>query len=337
MSRNVLIIGLGSIGTYHMKKLRQIGLTVYAVDSDKSKKSLCEFYYEKIEEIPNEIFFEFAVVSNWAPDHLRTIKKLNRVGIKNILAEKPLCVSLYEIDQINSLVNTEKMNLVSHFQWSWSIFLEKLKKYQTKLEIGSITSIQVFGGAKCIVTNGIHFLSLAQILFEESIVSISANLDSQKINPRGNKFDFFEGTACWKFSGNKYLTISFTNNSHVSLKCVLIGKFGTFEISDNNLFANLIKTVDRIDITGPTRSKSPTEKYSLGFAFENHKGENGTDNIYKYLLNPNISSRKIDLSHDISVTKNLILSLIANERGQTLEPNNIALSDDEYKKEWDIT
>lgn len=344
MQKNALIIGLGSIGKHHYKLLSTYGYVVHVVDPkvEKNTKSLTikinsdTKFYKNIKLLPKHTSYDLAIVSNWATDHFTTFKRLISLGIKNIIVEKPLAVSFYEINQIENLVKKNKIKIVNHFQWSWSNVFEKLSIIQEKYALGMLESIQVNGGAKCIVTNGIHFISMAEKLFGNKLQSVVADLSSQKINPRGNAFDFFEGSATWTYSGNKFLSITFTNSSHMPIDCNLVYTFGNIRIYNNELQANYIPLRSRKKLDKKTRTLLPSMTLSAGPAFEDTRKKTGTDEIYRYFKG-DLKRRKVTFSADVNANKSLLLALYSDKIGKRLKIKNLFISNKDLKYRWSIT
>jgi predicted dehydrogenase len=95
---------------------------------------------------------------------------------------------------------------------------------------GPPSSIVVHGGAKCLVTFGAHFVDLALDIFGSPPVRVAGFGNSQPINPRRKDLGYWEGSLTWEFSGNRYLTISFTNQSSVQALGVLYAPHGTMNL-----------------------------------------------------------------------------------------------------------
>jgi predicted dehydrogenase len=95
---------------------------------------------------------------------------------------------------------------------------------------GPPSSIVVHGGAKCLVTFGAHFVDLALDVFGSPPLRVAGFGSSQPINPRRKDLGYWEGSLTWEFSGNRYLTISFTNQSSVQALGVLYAPHGTMNL-----------------------------------------------------------------------------------------------------------
>jgi predicted dehydrogenase len=95
---------------------------------------------------------------------------------------------------------------------------------------GPPSSIVVHGGAKCLVTFGAHFVDLALDVFGSPPLRVTGFGNSQPINPRRKDLGYWEGSLTWEFSGNRYLTISFTNQSSVQALGVLYAPHGTMNL-----------------------------------------------------------------------------------------------------------
>jgi predicted dehydrogenase len=337
----VLLVGFGSIGKFHLQKLQKTYKIVDIIEPDYDKHNAVLLsgsrtkinFYQNIENIENGITYEFAVIANWGPDHFETIQKLYKKGIHKFLIEKPLSDSLFELDCIEQMIKNKQIEIISHFQWSYSFLPRIIESSDIKKEIGNLISIVISGGAKCLVTNGIHFMALADILFGSEPMTSSEMYQNDFINPRSKSFLYLEGNVTWKYPNSRYLSINFFNRSHNSIIGILNFEYGYAILENNNIKVFAIETIEKNKIVSKTTTKNATKEIYNGPAFTFQDGSDGTDVIYRKLQG---EITQFDMYHGISVTKNLIASII---KFYNLEKSSFAKSikEDDFKVKWNLS
>jgi predicted dehydrogenase len=193
----------------------------------------CEVFSSLSEAIdalsPNAISTT-AVISHLAPDHFDAFTKISDAGVRHIVCEKPISDSLATSMAMVNRAEQQSIRFSVAFQRR---FLQSAKVINSvsQSELGGPpSSIVVHGGAKCLVTFGAHFVDLALDVFGSPPLRVAGFGNSQPINPRRKDLGYWEGSLTWEFSGNRYLTISFTNQSSVQALGVLYAPHGTMNL-----------------------------------------------------------------------------------------------------------
>ena len=338
---HVLLIGHGSIGKFHLDKLVDLVENVDVIEPLPKnqtpsilKKHACEInFYNNLSNLPDDKFYTFAVIANWGPDHVSTILKLLEKGITKFLVEKPLCDSLSDLKLIEDLVSENKIEIISHYQWSYSYLPELINEITKKHDLGNTISMVVNGGAKCLATNGIHFLALAETIFIDIPIASSIIYVNDEINPRNKKFVFLEGNATWKYPNSKYLSINFFNKSHNALICVLNFEFGYAIIQNDEIKIYAIPFDRRFQFTSPTRTAIASDLVYEGQAFSYPDGSDGTDLVYSKLLD---GLTREDSAHGIQTIKDFILTLEKNN-GSEIDRDLSGVNSERLEKKWNLS
>ena len=63
--------------------------------------------------------FDYAIVCNWGPDHLKTTKILIEKGINKITIEKPFCNDIEEGKLVDNLLKEKKIRCNVHYRWPY--------------------------------------------------------------------------------------------------------------------------------------------------------------------------------------------------------------------------
>lgn len=217
---NFLVIGYGSIGKRHVERLQRFGHVSSIVDINEEvcRSAKQDFPRSqsgsKLTEISMPSWNEtVAVIATWGPSHAEFFHMLADRGVKKILCEKPLAVSLAQASQMVERAKKEGIDLrVNHFMRHLGL-IEGLRAAEKKYNLGKPVQILTHGGARCLVTNGIHYVDLANGIFEETPISVISTAVGEKINPRSKELDFYGGTAVWRYAGNREALVSFSNES----------------------------------------------------------------------------------------------------------------------------
>jgi predicted dehydrogenase len=239
--RQGLLVGVGSVGKHHAKVMAERYERLLLVDPSSEVEDWikghiqrkCEVFTslsEAIEALLPNAISTTAVISHLAPDHFDAVTKIADAGVRHIVCEKPISDSLATAMAMVNRAEQQNIRFAVAFQRR---FLQSAKVINSvsQSELGGPpSSIVVHGGAKCLVTFGAHFVDLALDVFGSPPLRVTGFGNSQPINPRRKDLGYWEGSLTWEFSGNRYLTISFTNQSSVQALGVLYAPHGTMNL-----------------------------------------------------------------------------------------------------------
>lgn len=161
-----------------------------------------------------------AVVSNWGPDHWRSIKALMELGVDTFYCEKPLTTRLSDLRELELLVQSGQIAVLSGLNRTYMGFTERVRSIEAEHDLGLPCAIVVHGGAQDLATNGIHWVDLAVDLLGHFPSEVVALGGAQNVNPRSSKLAFWEGSASWRFP-NGYLSIFYTNGSSIAQEATI--------------------------------------------------------------------------------------------------------------------
>lgn len=219
-----LLIGAGSVGKRHAAVLALLCENLVVVDSDVSVGKWVEDNFGKnvsfstnLDGVLGSQRFDptstLAVIATLGPSHLELINKLIDVGIRRIYCEKPLATSIADCREIVARAHRDGVRMTVGLQRRFTGLATEIKKVGAAQLGGSPTAIVAHGGAQCLVTTGTHWLDLACDLFGATPIRVSAMLSPMRINPRGADLDMWQGGATWLFTGDRTLTMSYSNAS----------------------------------------------------------------------------------------------------------------------------
>ncbi len=341
-----LVIGAGSVGKRHISICTSIFDEIWVVDIDEMKEievanllhsaHVTFHFYRSVKELPRETLFDLVIISNWGPDHFETFLSV-KMKSKRFLIEKPLVSRLRDLDDMKTILEKENLTVVTNLQWNYSGFREQLQALVESFRLGRPLDIQILGGAKCIVTNGIHYLALTSQIFGEYPESVTASLSESRINPRGEQFFYVGGVSTWRYSDNRFLSVHFQNNSNTSAVMRILFRNSVIEVVGSRMSLRTIPISEMMNIQKPIHTRDVSELLWSGDAFLWPDGKDGLYHLMEKLLSDKI---KEDFEFGYQATLGIIGALISSreERGinfRLLENNKI---NKEYRDfEWRIT
>lgn len=223
----VLIFGYGSVGkkyaNYFLKKKFQVIIFDPYKKRDNSKITIIRSYKDLL-NLKKKIYY--SVICSLAGDHFLNFKIATKLGIKNILIEKPLTNNFTELSKIKNIIKKKKINLHSNHSWELYDLDLFLKNIQQKYKMGNPLTFLSYGGAFCISTGAIHFFNIILKIFKINIndVEIFSNIYKSDINPRSNKYKTFGGIVSLS-NKNKNIIFNYSNFSKIKTIQTIIYKF----------------------------------------------------------------------------------------------------------------
>ena len=340
---SAIIIGLGSIGKAHLGRIIGLAKIVYVVDPSVEVRAYIAnhqqidrlTYLSSLNEFPVGIQIDFAIISNWGPDHFKTFSELSALGVKKFLIEKPLVTKINDFLSIRDTFANSELFVGVNMPWLEDGLKNQIFGLRDKHSLGPITNISISGGAKCLSTIGIHYIGLACLLFERDPIKVTALIDSKRINPRSLNLEYLAGTASWIFGPEKYLQICFSNSSHLQATAIVNFQFGRMQIDGTNLKILSLTQLDRNNIDKPTRTFYPTEVDIQSSELLGGNAIHGTDVLVASILEEVHPS---SLSIAIKSTEALLAMLISSKEERAI---TIPIIDDLTSKymdhEWNVS
>lgn len=324
-----LLIGCGSIGKMHLAFLTSSGYQVFVIDpninpSEFKYKPDQAIFFKSIDHVKTE-FDErskvarnnlIGVVANWGPDHMTTIKALIELGVTKLLIEKPLVSKLSDLQKLE-IYEKQGIILWCNYHIRFSNGMKNLLEFQNRHSIKTPISISVIGGAKCIATNGIHWIDFALQLFKADPISIQSNIQSQFMNPRHKDLVFLEGHISCSFEDSKLLHINYTNKSFSDQIVLVLWEKFIGEIKNGEL--RIFQAGDPQYYNRPiTRTSSFTDEVLRVDFFDL-----GMENIYQAFLQSTSS-----LSNLRNANKVLLSALFASKESKMINLKDPQLGSD---------
>jgi predicted dehydrogenase len=343
MLRQGLLIGVGSVGKHHAKIMASRYENLFLVDpapevaewlkgNIKSEYKIFGSLSEAISALSPNTSSTTAVISHLAPDHFDAFTMLLDAGVRHIVCEKPISDSLVAGRAMVDRADRANIRFTVGFPRRF-LDTSKIINAISLSELGGPPSaIVVHGGAKCLITFGAHFVDLALDIFGSPPLRVAGFGSSQPINPRRKDLGYWEGSLSWEFTGNRFLSVTFTNQSSVQAIGVIYAPHGIMNLYPDGKVTMVKRNMEEI-AKDPRVTRvgicvdSPVEIVPPSSASE-----------------LNVILDEIESDSDISYSSNLILEsleasiggLIAAETKQVVE---FPISKDHplYRKSWNVT
>lgn len=257
-SRVGLLIGVGSVGMRHLQTMESRYDEIVVVDHSQralenalrlssGKMSTFLALDPALDELADRYHVTTTVVSNWGTERLRTFRTLSTRGLRRIFLEKPAANSIVGLAEIASVTSEQGLKVAVGHQRRYIGIIEHLQNEAMLRCGGRATHVVVHGGAKCMVTQGLHWVDFAFGLFNAEAVSVQADLTQNAINPRGDALGYWAGSTTWRFPGDRFLSISYSNHCSVAESVFVYGPQGYSEVSDDLDVVTYVRNTDEIN------------------------------------------------------------------------------------------
>lgn len=231
-----LLIGYGSIGKRHATSLLPYSnLLVY--DANKIL-DLPEGYLQlpNLEEQTlrkNDI--DRVIIATWGPSHASILENCLTAGIGKIMIEKPIASRIEDLDVMERACLAASAKIVSNFHLRYLLPPKLIQELRNRYSLGEICFLSVNGGARCLATNGIHYLDLAIQLFASAPEGSYGFYQDGYCNPRHPNLAFLQGNLVWQFGESNYLSISFHNESRANESVSIFFEDGLLEVTSDSI------------------------------------------------------------------------------------------------------
>lgn len=239
---SALVVGIGSVGRRHARRLADRGLRLVVVDPSPDARRWAQAQLpadtvtastlaEALGTMGAEAASAIGVIANWGPDHAPTFHALVDAGFRRVLCEKPLANSPAAARAMAQRAEREGVTMTFGTYLRYTGVAAFLRQQLEAHAGGPPVMVAVHGGAQCLVTNGIHLLDLACALFDAEPTAVWSDAVDGRLNPRSPDLGFWAGTAVWSFPNGRSATITLTNASSVASAMHVYGPAGRVDLA----------------------------------------------------------------------------------------------------------
>lgn len=192
-------IGLGRMGRRHLQVAKNLGLEIIGIydPMTESTRLAREEYklseqvvFSSAKEMLEKTRPEALVVSSTATSHCEYVCMAAEAGVKFILCEKPMAVSLAECERMIAACKRSGSLLAVNHQMQCMEQYTVVKNLVNSPEFGGLRAVTVTAANFGLAMNGAHYFEMFRYMTDEVISKVSCWTDSEKVpNPRGAQYE----------------------------------------------------------------------------------------------------------------------------------------------------
>lgn len=236
------VVGLGIMGKKHIKAIQLLGLNIVGL-SDLNGSTLIdtanEFnissdkLYDDFCELLTDAKPELLVIATTAPGHCALTCLAAESGVKYILCEKPMAVSVSECNAMIETCAKYGTKLAINHQMRFLDHYIKAKEIIKSEEFGGLASITVLGGNIGLAMNATHYFEMFRYITDELPHEVTAWLSEESIpNPRGIQFVDKGGSLRAVTESGIRLYIEIGTDQGYGKNSIFMGKYGQLAIDE---------------------------------------------------------------------------------------------------------
>jgi predicted dehydrogenase len=186
------------MGLRHVQVALNLGWSVAGIcdaNAEATRKAVEQFglsagqVFSSVDALLSEGGPEAVAVATTAPSHAKLVLQAAGAGVKYILCEKPMAVSIAECERMVSACRESGARLAVNHQMRFMEQYTSIKQQAQRPELGGLHSVAVLGSNFGLAMNGTHYFEMFRYLTDDDVVSVSAWLDEPNVpNPRGPQF-----------------------------------------------------------------------------------------------------------------------------------------------------
>jgi predicted dehydrogenase len=238
------VIGLGRMGMRHVQALSNLGMEICgAADSNaealQALQSACrvspEACFTDAYEMISSVRPDALVVATTAPTHAPFVLAAAEAGVRFVLCEKPLAISLAEADTMLEACERAGTRLAVNHQMRYMAQYTRVKVLIGSEALGPLASIVVAGSNFGLAMNASHYFEMFRYLCGEPVQELQAWLEVEQIaNPRGPQFEDRSGRLLARSASGRTMFVDFSANAGWGLQVVYICKYGQIIVDELN-------------------------------------------------------------------------------------------------------
>jgi predicted dehydrogenase len=272
----VAVIGLGSMGLRHVEALSRLGMDVCGV-ADVSTKALqavqdqhgvaTHACFTDAYDMLAKVRPAALVIATTAPTHAPFVLAAAKLGVRHVLCEKPLAISLAEADTMLAACERAGTRLAVNHQMRFIPRYRKVKALIGSEEIGPLVSILVAGSNFGLAMNACHYFEMFRYITGGAVYDVQAWFeDILLLNPRGAQFEDRSGRLLARSETGPSMFIDFSAYAGWGLQVVYICRNGQIIVDELNGEMRIVARQAQY-------RELPTTRYSLPVDIRNEQIE----------------------------------------------------------------
>ena len=258
------LIGCGRMGLNHAKALEKLGIELVAVSDPilLAMENIQNKFHniKKYKDYINLLEFiapELVVIATTASSHAEIAQNALKLGVINILLEKPIATSLASCREIKKLTQQNDAKLAVNHQMRYLPQYTIPRRLLNSNNYGGFKSMHVVAGNFGLAMNGTHYIEAFRYLANEAPNEVSANFDTEFLpNPRGAQFQDVSGCIRLTTASGKRLYIDTSMDQGHGVQVTYMSRNGRITVDE---LAGKMTTVVR----QPQHREAPTSRYGM--------------------------------------------------------------------------
>lgn len=236
------VVGVGRMGRRHIQVVQELHLELAGI-CDASAESLAaaavenkvseRLHYTNFMDMLAKVRPECVVIATTAPMHCDYTIAAAKAGVRYILCEKPMAVSLAQCDQMISVCKQHGAKLAINHQMR---FMERYiiaKELIQSPEYGGISSVIVSAGNFGIAMNGSHYFEMFRYTTDENPLEVTAWFSAEKVsNPRGPQYEDRAGSIRITTASGKRFYMDCSADQGHGMRMIYSGRNGQIYIDE---------------------------------------------------------------------------------------------------------
>lgn len=264
--RNAAIVGLGRMGLRHGQVLHNLGLCIAAI-ADSNPEALthargelgvaAEACHADSMALLSGTVPDLLIVATTAPAHAELVFAAAERGVKLILCEKPMAVSLAQCDRMIDTCARHGARLAINHQMR---FMEQYTQPKALLEseaYGGVTAVSVVAGNFGLAMNGSHYIEMFRFITGEVPARVSAWFSAGGVpNPRGPQFEDRAGSMRVETVSGKRFYLDCSADQGHGVRVVYAARHG--QIAIDELAGRMVQSMRKAE-----HRDMPTTRYGM--------------------------------------------------------------------------
>ena len=237
------VIGAGRMGDRHIQAVQGLDslqmvavcdLSLEALKTAVERNQLGDVrLYTDSKKMFGEQPIDFIVIATTAPTHAELTVRAASAGVKHILCEKPMAVSIADCDRMIEVCQQYGSRLAINHQRRYMPRVIKAKEIIDDPNFGGLSSLNVIAGNLGMAMNGIHSFELLSYLTGDRIQDVTGWFSPDPLpNPRGGEFEDRSGSVLVRTAGGKRLYLEIGEDQGVGMLTVYMGRSGRLVIDE---------------------------------------------------------------------------------------------------------
>lgn len=192
-------IGLGRMGRRHLQAAKSLGFAISGVYDPmpesvdlavKEHDLTTSVVFDSAQRMLESVKPEALVVASTAPSHCEYVCMAAAAGVRYVLCEKPMAVSVAECERMIEACAASGTSLAVNHQMQFMEQYTLVKELAASPAFGGLRSVTVAASNFGLAMNGAHYFEMFRYLTNEEIETVNFWADAEKVpNPRGAQYE----------------------------------------------------------------------------------------------------------------------------------------------------